>query len=721
MKKYFILFLCAFFCAHSITIIAQSQDKVVKVKVKSASGDNDVQLKTEGDAKVIFVDEDQRELKLNAKDFMVAEAGEDSDKKVTVDVQSEVIDGVEKRTVTVSIEEAGKTRIIKWEDDGKNIPADIQAQLDAEEVELNITEGKEDEKTVDVEVEKEMVDGEEKRNVKVTVTEGGKDMVLEWEDNGEIPAKVKERLEHEGVDVNIINANEDSGNVESEEIKKDGNKETVIKKEIKSKYKIVDNSADGDKKVIEWDGEGEMPADMKKVLDEEGIQLSEFTIEEDSAKKKVKVTTIKKSVDEKDRTETKETKKIKIKVLDGNGKEKILEWDGEGEMPPEMKKLMEEHGHDVHKKGTKKHNKDHGNLYRGHDFFLGEKPLLGIILRASEEGVLVEEVVPNSAAAKIGLQTDDIITGIDNIDVTSVEHLQEVISTYEVGDEVAVHFIRNEKSFEANAVLKGQKSKAMSGCCSTSSNNFCGQPKTQSTYLGVMISEVNDIVTVDAIVDDSPAEKAGLEANDIIVQIDDYKVESIVGLQNRIASYDPGEKVEVVYIRGSEEVKVKATLGPTTMKSKKVKQEKKMYKCGDNFSGDEDIDVLFQKLDDNPRDHEIVLLTEAQKEMLAWERSQQETEVRVKEIPTTQKLELKSFKAFPNPTDAIVNISFEGDPSPTILQLVDMNGRQIYKETLNDFSGSYANDIDLSSSMRGQYFVYIIQNQKLYSEIIVLQ
>jgi serine protease Do len=47
----------------------------------------------------------------------------------------------------------------------------------------------------------------------------------------------------------------------------------------------------------------------------------------------------------------------------------------------------------------------------------------------------------------------------------------------------------------------------------------------------------------------SPAQKAGIEAGDVIVAIDDNPVERVAQLQRTVASYEPGDKVDVKVIR----------------------------------------------------------------------------------------------------------------------------------------------------------------------------
>lgn len=72
---------------------------------------------------------------------------------------------------------------------------------------------------------------------------------------------------------------------------------------------------------------------------------------------------------------------------------------------------------------------------------------------------------------------------------------------------------------------------------------------------GVLISEV---------VENSPAEKAGLKPGDVIVEIDGTKITSGTQFQEEIMYRDVGEKIEVTFIRNQEKHSVTVELGKRT-------------------------------------------------------------------------------------------------------------------------------------------------------------
>jgi len=60
--------------------------------------------------------------------------------------------------------------------------------------------------------------------------------------------------------------------------------------------------------------------------------------------------------------------------------------------------------------------------------------------------------------------------------------------------------------------------------------------------------------------DGSPAQKAGLKANDIITTFDGAAIKNLYDLNFAIKSHKPGDEVEVIILRGDKEMKIKVTL-----------------------------------------------------------------------------------------------------------------------------------------------------------------
>ncbi len=97
--------------------------------------------------------------------------------------------------------------------------------------------------------------------------------------------------------------------------------------------------------------------------------------------------------------------------------------------------------------------------------------------------------------------------------------------------------------------------------------------KVQRGYVGLGMQEIssemvdffnlknNKGVLITSLVEDGPAKKAGLKKDDVVIRIDDKKVEDPQDLKNIIGFTAPETEVEFVIIRDGEEKEVTVTVG----------------------------------------------------------------------------------------------------------------------------------------------------------------
>ena len=91
-----------------------------------------------------------------------------------------------------------------------------------------------------------------------------------------------------------------------------------------------------------------------------------------------------------------------------------------------------------------------------------------------------------------------------------------------------------------------------------SMNVFPGEDRA---FLGVVTEKNEKGAEITSVTDGSAAEKAGLKEGDVIVRIDDTKIENQEQLSKAITKHKPEEKVTVVYLRNDKEQKAVVPLG----------------------------------------------------------------------------------------------------------------------------------------------------------------
>ena len=86
------------------------------------------------------------------------------------------------------------------------------------------------------------------------------------------------------------------------------------------------------------------------------------------------------------------------------------------------------------------------------------------------------------------------------------------------------------------------------------------QDLTESLREGLGVQERRGAVIVD-IIEDSPAQKAGLQEEDLVVRVNGERIEDADALREVIKSNDPGDEVELEVIRDGERIFMAVTLG----------------------------------------------------------------------------------------------------------------------------------------------------------------
>ena len=234
-----------------------------------------------------------------------------------------------------------------------------------------------------------------------------------------------------------------------------------------------------------------------------------------------------------------------------------------------------------------------------------KKAGLGVIVSNVEDegrsGALIIEVFKGSEAANIGLQKDDVIIEANGKAVNKPSDLTDIVEDADEGDELQLTILRegNKKTFAAklkpfdatphvfhlsedDADLYFDMSQPHGGDDLTLVKPF---PETnKGGYLGIQVKELSDQlksyfevkkgVLIEDVKNDSPAEKAGLKAGDVITAINDRDINDHQDLIRTINYYNPDEEVSVNYVRKGENKKLKVKLAkkPTPSWSEKMRK-----------------------------------------------------------------------------------------------------------------------------------------------------
>ena len=619
IQKIVLLLVLSSFCLSSNTFAQAKTEKEIVIIKKSVDADGN-----ETKEKIVLTGE-EAEKYIKEQGMIISEkviGGDQGEKEMTIEFTEET-GGHEEMTVTVSESvvknnKGAKEIIIVNKSVDKNgnetiekiILEDEEAEKYIKEHGIKITEkstGTEGEKEMKVEISAE---GEDYKEMTIWIDdEGGKHKLTEDHkkifidgDGDEIPEEVRNMLQEKGIDI--------------DELIKDGKGEMKI--EEKQKYKVIEIDDEGNKKVIEWNGEGEMPKKMNDLMEKHDTEGK-------TIKKKIMI------IDDEDVDidVNGEKKIIKIrKEKDGELSEEVYELKSGDEMPEEVLSILKENGIDhtnLEEEGSTKikieiHDDRHPSISTSEL----SKVQLGVMVGVDHgihdhAGVHVVDFIENGAAQSAGVLIDDIIVKVDKATITDLESLLNVLSDKEPGDVVKLKVLRDGKTKKIKVALKASENSSASEILhTTDSVSTSGKYRTEHK---VLVIEGGDIVKCDP---------------------NDPKVK-----KERLTE----EEIEIVEERIIEE------------------------------TGMEQVDI----------------------------------------VSGNNTLDISALDLYPNPTDGSIRVRFHiENQESTKVQIIDIAGRPIYEKSINDFSGIFDEEIQLAGNGMGTMVLVITQGNKAFTEKILL-
>ncbi len=132
--------------------------------------------------------------------------------------------------------------------------------------------------------------------------------------------------------------------------------------------------------------------------------------------------------------EVREERKVKIITKNDAGEQVVLEWNGEGEMPPEIKKYMDQHEVEVEVESEIE------EIMTKVDS--GRQKYLGIRVNNHVDGVEILDVYDDSPAKAAALQKGDVIYQLGEESIGSSLQLEDRLRKLGRDTETKIHYIR---------------------------------------------------------------------------------------------------------------------------------------------------------------------------------------------------------------------------------------------------------------------------------------
>lgn len=296
-----------------------------------------------------------------------------------------------------------------------------------------------------------------------------------------------------------------------------------------------------------------------------------------------------------------------------------------------------------------------------------DRPILGVYENTEAntgKGLVIESLVMGKGAEKAGLMAGDIIVNVNDQPVTGSRSLRDALNDRKTGDAVTVTLIRDGNTLTKTVVLGSQQT-----------YSFKVERDPCKVFIGVYTSASPTDgrgLLVNGVIDNTPAKESNIQPGDIILAFNGKTVGSHQELTSERDQQKPGDAFILTVLRNGNKMNIKA----------------RFKSCDSPATQEETVEVL-----------------------------EESTE---RKEPQTIDAEQIKLEAYPNPTYGTVNVSFEAEAVPTTVRIYDLEGKMVYTKELPQFSGAFAEQVNLFGNKAGNYIISVQQGDMVRTRQITL-
>lgn len=196
---------------------------------------------------------------------------------------------------------------------------------------------------------------------------------------------------------------------------------------------------------------------------------------------------------------------------------------------------------------------------------------LGVVTQMDPDGAVIVDIDASSPAAKAKLKIGDIITSVNDTKIKHPEDLYAAIGKYKPSDKINLGYIRDNKTAKLSITLEKntnivekqlleEQSLNLEGMDGKYKFNFPELPNMnqlmtraeKKAKLGITVEdlETGNGVKVVSVSEDSPAAKAGIQKNDILISLNNNKITDVNYMKWQY--YFPGQVLKISLERNGE-------------------------------------------------------------------------------------------------------------------------------------------------------------------------
>ena len=220
---------------------------------------------------------------------------------------------------------------------------------------------------------------------------------------------------------------------------------------------------------------------------------------------------------------------------------------------------------------------------------VGPGSSIGITVRDTDTGVVVQEVRSDTPASRAGLQAGDVVTEFDGERTRSAAQFTRLVRETAPGRMVRIAVLRSSKPMTMDIVPEGRDSINIPDLTRDLQRHFPGWPpdftfdfdgdggvftRLSQRRLGVTVTPLSDQlatyfgvkqgVLVSAVTAGSAAETAGLKAGDVITMVRGQSVSDPGDVVRELSAAESGTSVEIRVTRDRKEITLAAKMPERT-------------------------------------------------------------------------------------------------------------------------------------------------------------
>ncbi len=177
-----------------------------------------------------------------------------------------------------------------------------------------------------------------------------------------------------------------------------------------------------------------------------------------------------------------------------------------------------------------------------------------------KEGAYVNEVIKDSPADSAGIRSGDVILRFGDREIYDADGLVRAVRRSEANEPIRIVVVRDGRQRDLTVTLRERPRRQ-----AVRIPRPPDTPRIMMAHrhgrLGVSVIDLNPQlgeyfkvpdgkgVLVEKVHENTPAEKAGIRAGDIIVKLDDKEIATARELRRTLSSYEAGEEVRIEIIR----------------------------------------------------------------------------------------------------------------------------------------------------------------------------